>query len=479
MLMNGTNTSKNYNRSDEYLRLNQELGNLIEELRGTNVSVLPTEQELTKKFNVGRNLLRKVVGDYVERGWLERIQGKGTFISSKTNVFSFTNWVSSELSHNQFIGKIIAEYKNNVNPFEIHDISIPYYQYVNKVLDMFLHGSPPDIIQTNTYWLRRFQKLNLFIPLDSYISPEIIKRKYSTALDLGKVNDEIIALNWTLEPLVLYYNKIVMEKVGLDPDNPPDSLEELKQLSIRVNESNKDVYGFCLPFEQYEHSLMCIYVFLLAFNGGFCDQIGNIIIDSEENVSALNWLADFYSRGGAPGIKSINDARILFASDKVAFFIEGPAGRGNFRQISGLGKDFDSHYGVVKIPKGPLGFSKSVLLAHSLSISKYCSDPVGAYNWIEYLSTNEKNAKLYFELFGMIPCNRNLLEDEFFSKDPFASVLIDQLDNATIGPINHPLFLRSVPFLISTFSKIITKQITVEAGIDFIKEVVTDRKSVV
>jgi multiple sugar transport system substrate-binding protein len=457
----------------EYSRTRTEINNLIEELKNQSISVLPTEKQLVGKLKIGRNTLRKVVGNLVDEGLLERIQGKGTFIVNASQVLTFSNWISSELSPDRFMEILISRFESMNEKVHVRDLAIPYYQYVDKLFDLILRGKSPDVIQMNSYWLRRFQKLKMFLPLDGYVGPQFLKRNHSTALSLGRIKNEIVALNWTLDPLVIYCNKVVLEKAGLDPQKKPGTLDELAEMSIRVKESGKGLHGFCLPFEMYEHSFMCLYPFLLAFNGGFSDTIGNVILDSQENVKALTWLAAFYERGGVRDAMSINDARILFASDKLAFLIEGPAGRGNFRQISGLGEDFDRHYDIARMPVGPSGKSESVLLSHALAISKTSKDPASAYRWIEYLTTDESNAQLYFRLFGMIPCNRTVLHDAFFSKDPFASVLIQQLETAVPGPLDHPLFLPSIPFLIRAFSQIVLNRITVQEGLRFVREAVS------
>jgi ABC-type glycerol-3-phosphate transport system substrate-binding protein len=221
-----------------------------------------------------------------------------------------------------------------------------------------------------------------------------------------------------------------------------------------------------------EHSFLCVYPLLLSFYGGFSDPIGNVVIDSEENVKALSWLSRFYRAGGTNKPTSINDARILFASDYLGFLFDNPGGRGHFRQISGIGTEFDGHYGICRIPLGPSGKSESVLLSHSLAISRNCGNPEAAYQWIEHLAANEENAQMYFELFGMIPCDRHFLHNPFFARDPFASVLIQQIETASVGPIDHPLFYKSMPFLIKILSDVIHDGRDPKEALSFLKETI-------
>jgi len=112
------------------------------------------------------------------------------------------------------------------------------------------------------------------------------------------------------------------------------------------------------------------------------------------------------------------------------------------------------------------------LLSHSLAISKNCRNPEAAYHWIEHLAANEENAQNYFELFGMVPCDRNFLHNPYFAKDPFASVLIEQIETASVGPIDHPLFYKSMPFLIKIFSDVIHAERKPREALSFLKETI-------
>ncbi len=446
---------------------------LINDLQSEHKNVLPTESELAAELGMGRNTVRKAIAEFEEKGLLERIRGKGTFITQQTRELTFSNWVSEEITSELFLSNAIGDFQDNHPDVSIREISIPYHAYLQKILSLILNDQSPDIIQVTPFWLRRLQKLNIFTPISGYVSQNIIKRRYTTAIDLGKVNGELFALNWALCPQVLYYNKVVMEEAGLDPDTPPKTMDELAEMSIKVNEcQNENLHGFCMPTELFEYSFFDIYPLFLAFGGGFSDPIGNIIVDSEETIRALSWLKDFYKRGGVKKENSVIGVRILFASNHLAFMVDGPYGRGNFRQLSGMGKEFDKNYGVTTIPSGPNGRTESVMLTHGLAVSKYCRDPETAYSFIERLSTDEIYAKYYFDEFGMIPCNRDLLHKPQFIADPFASVFLKQLENITNGPIDHPLFFKALPYFLQAVSNVVIHDHDPAESLKLVKEII-------
>ena len=460
-------------KSNQFHKASCELEKLIFQLKQERKNVLPTELELAEKFHVSRNTVRRAVGELEKEGVVQRIRGKGTFIHNESVHISFANWVSAEFDAERFLDRLRGDFQKHHGSLKIKNLVIPYRAYLQSIFNLALQGEFPDVVQITPFWLRRLQQFNLFLPLGKYISHSIVKRRYAKAIQLGRIGEEIFALNWTLCPLVLYYNKAVMEKAGLDPDLPPRTLEELAEMSIRVNESKHDnLYGICLPLDSFEINFMIICTFFLSFRGGFTDPIGNIVIDSAENIRALTWLKEMYQRGGVKKENSIDGTRLLFAADQLAFMIDGPYGRGNIRQLSGLGAGFDSRYGVTAVPIGPSGKSENILLSHALAISRHSRNPNRAYQWIEYLSTNEQNARFYFKEFGMIPCNRDVLHKPFFFSDPFASVLIRQIETATVDPIEHPLFFRILPFLQHAIAEVILHDADPASSLAFVRRTI-------
>ncbi len=62
--------------------------------------LIPTESELEEKFNVSRITVRKAIDELVEEGYVEKIQGRGTFVLSTKIVQdanSITSWTEEML----------------------------------------------------------------------------------------------------------------------------------------------------------------------------------------------------------------------------------------------------------------------------------------------------------------------------------------------------------------------------------------------
>ena len=90
-------------------------------------------------------------GIWCGAGILERIQGKGTFIVTPRHSITFSNWVSAELSPKRYLDLVADRYTKTKNEAVIENLSIPFYQYPAKLLDLILNDRAPDVIQVNPF----------------------------------------------------------------------------------------------------------------------------------------------------------------------------------------------------------------------------------------------------------------------------------------------------------------------------------------
>ncbi len=451
----------------------KEIEQIIDDLQTKGEFKLPTEMELVTKLNVGRNTIRAAVKQLVTNGVLEKTQGKGTFICEQKTTLTFSSWSATKTAVSEALSLYINKFTRNYPDYNVDIIKYPHEIYIQRILDLFLRGLSPDVIQITPYWLNEYYKLNIFEPLDSMISPENLQKRYSSDIDTGKIDGRLFALNWALCPLILYYNKNVMRRTGLDPNCPPTTMDELKEMCIHINKSRIDnAKGICLPLQPSDLDHLWFYPFLLAFNGGFVDSIGNITIDTVQNGAALEWLTELIHKGGVTEAKSVPDTRLLFATDQIGFMIDGPYGKGILREISQLGREIDKNYGVALIPVGPSGKSESILISHALAISRFSSQKEAAYRLIESLTTDEETYKYFFERFGVIPCLRDFLHKPYYLQDPFASVVLQQLETAFLAPIQHELISRMLPSTLQVISSLLLKKEKVYERLVFLKGMV-------
>jgi multiple sugar transport system substrate-binding protein len=450
------------------------IGTIVDSLQESGLRLLPTENELMETLSFGRYTIRQAVQSFVDRGVLERIQGKGTFILDARTEVSFSGWIGTEPPGDIAVDELMRSFHADQHRLSISYKPIPYYQTTERLLNLALRGMAPDVMQLTPPIFATLSNLGLLLPLDQHVNHSSLKRQYPVDVESGRIGRTLFSVTWGLSPLILYYNRNVLSRAGMNPDHPPGTLDEMFDMCVRINSASEhSAWGISLPLSVNDPTFLWLYPYLRSFNGGFVDgRTGNIIIDSGENARALEWLGNLYRRGGSPGVKDITEGRMLFASDRIGFWLDGPWLRGLFRQMSGFRRDFDSHYGVAKIPVGPSGKSESILWNHSLGISADCRHVESASKWIEFLTSNEESARSLFRTLGTLPPVRDFLHTPFFSEEPFSAVCIDQMDTVSSFPVGHPLFIKSIPFISQVLSDTITENLAPAERLAFLKEIV-------
>ena len=120
-----------------------------------------------------------------------------------------------------------------------------------SAIDKYIAGgtdSRPDIIQLPEYIVQSFAQSDTFVPMQACIDAA----GFDMAPILPRVADTYMfegiqwAMPFNVSSPVLYFNKQMYEAAGLDPDDPPISLEELRAVSQQLVDSGAAAHGIVL-----------------------------------------------------------------------------------------------------------------------------------------------------------------------------------------------------------------------------------------
>lgn len=455
-----------YARAREYIR------QLIEDYRAEDKDLIPTETELMNQIDVGRNTIRRAIDSFVEAGILSKVQGKGTFIVSTKSTVAFAGWTGTEPPGDEVMDGIISRFYHSNPDITIEYQATPYYQTLDTIVRDALMGRAADVVQIVSHWLPLLYPEALLQPLDRFINQNHLRRRFQTDIDSGRVGNDIYALSWGLSPLLLYCNRNVLSDTGLEPDSPPRTLDELLGMCEAIAAHPSAVEPISVPLTGHDPNYLWLYPYFLAFGGGFSNATGDVIIDSDENVNALEWLTRLARTALSNGTKGVIEGRMMFATNQIAFWLDGSWIRGLLRDLSGEGHAFDDQYMVVPVPVGPSGRSESILWSHMLGISRQCKKPDIAYRVIEYLTSNEDVAKYALQYLGMLPPTIDLLHRPWFREDPLVNTAVRQLHTASTLPFQHPLFDRTEPIISQTIAQTIATDADSRECMSFLRRVI-------
>lgn len=162
--------------------------------------------------------------------------------------------------------------------------------------------TPPDvIILSNNALVAAYYQQGLIEPLDGWIE--------KTGIDLDDVFPVLLSqcqlkdgmfpcLPWGADTFALYWNKDLFAAAGLDPERPPQTMEELleyaKLLTIRDESGEFSQVGF-IPDYPRPHTDLYAHM----FGGSWYTGVdADLAVNSQSVIDALNWQSQFYSQMG-------------------------------------------------------------------------------------------------------------------------------------------------------------------------------------
>lgn len=124
-------------RDYKYRQLEERLENEILHTHSVPGARIPTEHELCRRFNLSRNTVRQAVRRLVEKGFLTKVQGRGTFVSeSMTEFFDKKRGSAGKRS----IGVVMNKVNAYIFPSVLMGIADYLFQHDYHILIRMTHN---------------------------------------------------------------------------------------------------------------------------------------------------------------------------------------------------------------------------------------------------------------------------------------------------------------------------------------------------
>ena len=338
----------------------------------------------------------------------------------------------------------------------------------NELIDKYLVSSQadrPDLLQMPEFMTQQMADVNEVIPIGACIQAE----NYDLApfLPRALLAYQTAGVQWSMpfnaSGPVLYYNRAMFEAAGLDPDDPPVSLEELRAAAEAIVESGVAPYGLALDhgvnsgggwfLEQWLARAGLPYA---NNQNGRQGRATEVLFDTPETVDLLSYVQDMVTDGLAIDVgdnPQSFDVLLKLADPETpaAMGIATSGGLGTVLQVLGSGQIEGmsaDDVGVGPFP-GPGDTPAAVVGGASLYISRDKGDAEAAASWdfIKYLVSAEVQSQWAAET-GYVPVRADATTIEplagTYADDPRFSVAFEQLtaaadDFSAVGPVLGPM----------------------------------------
>lgn len=200
---------------------------------------------------------------------------------------------------------------------------IPWGDYYTKLYTALVAETGPDIAIMHQALMGRFRRM--LDPLNQYLSDSAGDRYVSTLWERMRFDGNQLALPLDAHPVGLYYNKAVFEEAGLDPESPPTSFQEFKDICNTIV-SETDAHAFTpTPYLDPIGMLRTFIAFINQRGGSMFDEdISEITFDSEAGMGVAQLYHDITGEYGWDiANTSANRAAVAFQNDDLAMTING------------------------------------------------------------------------------------------------------------------------------------------------------------
>ena len=233
----------------------------------------------------------------------------------RVHVMYWEKWTGTE---GDAIRDVVDTYNRSQNHITVDLLTISSIE--NKTLLSVAGGDPPDIAGLYGQYVAQYADDNALMSLDDYCARNHISREQYVPVywDLGTYNGHQYALPSTPSTTALHYNRQLFQKAGLNPDKPPQTIEEMDAMALKLTtytpDKKLDHSGF-LPSEPGWWNWGWGYV----FGGKLWDGKTKITANSPENVRAYEWVQAYSKKFGGTNLQSFQSGLGNFSSPQNGF----------------------------------------------------------------------------------------------------------------------------------------------------------------
>jgi multiple sugar transport system substrate-binding protein len=265
------------------------------------------------------------------------------------NKTEITYWQYSFPVKETAVNELIPEFERQNPGIRVKHETFPYANFSTKVASAVPAGTGPDVVNLFFGWLPQYMKGGFLQPLPESVFPAAsIETEFFPLVQAAKIAGKYYALPTAVRSLALFYNKELFRKAGLDPEKPPTTLADYRDMAVKLTQrdaaGNVTVAGSAMqPSGQGVNWVRDVLV--RQFGGEpYAEGGRKVAYDSPAGAAAMGWYLDLIRKDkvGFPGF--MTDDVTAFRAHRAAMNIDG-----SFR-LAALNAQKDLDYGVAELP---------------------------------------------------------------------------------------------------------------------------------
>ncbi len=382
----------------------------------------------------------------------------------------WTGWSGFEFDALQ---KIVDKF-NEAHPDTPFVMTTVFGQY-EKVLTAIAGGTPPDVV--SAVWLHQLVSMaarNGLMALTGYADRDGITGDpyFPNLWDAWHWKGDLWGLAITANSNVIAYRKDLYREVGLDPEDPPDTISELDEAAMKLDKFDEN--GNIVRYGLYPGYL---FWWGNVFGGTFFDEeAGKITANDEPIVAALEWMRGYAERLDPAKVAAFQQGFGDYMSPQNAFFVGKEAmtqvGEWFISFVDKFAPGLEYDFMPAPIPEG--GREMCTTFGGSIfTIPNGVKNPDVSWEFIKFLSEDENMGEFCYVIHNVPPKTGVAYQDRFVG-DPKFKLAVDMLSGEnSFGPPKTPVTEFYFTKLGEAEDAVKQGQKTAQEALDEVVEVVT------
>ncbi len=293
-------------------------------------------------------------------------------------------------------------------------------------------NAPCLVFNTSPAAVPQFQKQGGLVPLDAFSDGDsYVESRSGDSADQYKSPDgKFYQIPWKQNPVMIFYNKDLFKKAGVDPENPPlKTYAEFTATSKKIVDSGAAPAAIApAPSSEFFQSWFDFYpLYAAASQGKQTIEDGKATFNDAAGKDVWNFWADLYSKGYVPKEKFDGDS---FAEKKSAMAVVGPWAIAVYKD--------KVNWGVVPVPTKDGAEPADVYSftdAKNIGLYSACKNQKTAWDVLKFATSKDQDGKL-LETTGQMPIRSDLPTTyaAYFKAHPEYKTFADQASRTVEVP---------------------------------------------
>jgi len=325
---------------------------------------------------------------------------------------------------------LIEAFEEQNPDITVRQTHFPYADYRTKVAAAIPADEGPDVVQLFYGWLNDYIEADLIQPLPTDVFPASeVEAEFFPMVEAMRRDGQYYALPTAVRSLALFWNERLFEEAGLDPAQPPQTLDELVEyaeaLTQRDGAGNLTQVGLTMGMTAQDHHWWRE-VLVRQFGGEpYVDDYRTVNYDSEAGRQALAFYTGLITDHGVSQIGFMDEPQAAFKAGRAGMHIDGSFRIGALQDTRGL------NWGVAELPAGPDGTRSNFASywVNAITTKAEGERYDAAVKFMEYVTSPEA-MQLWLEVVGELPARPEVAMTDQNANDPVYGPFIRGLDYA-------------------------------------------------